>query len=97
MKNYNKEYIPFINSIKEKYLINTKLFLLNYEKLINYIIYFFEQEKKEKFNDKIKNHYKKYIKNELNLHKLKNRNIFGITKYINTLKNFFYENNNRLN
>ena len=54
MKNYNKEYIPFINSIKEKYLINTKLFLLNYEKLINYIIYFFEKEKKEKFNDKKK-------------------------------------------
>ena len=37
-----------------------------------------------------------YIKNELNLHKLKNRNIFGITKYINTLKNLFYENNNSI-
>ena len=96
MKNYNKKYIPFINSMQEKNLIDTKLFLFNNEKLINYIIYFFEQEKKENFNDKIKNHYKKYIKNELNLHKLKNRNIFGITKYINTLKNIFDDNNNSI-
>jgi len=43
-----------------------------------------------------KNAHKKYIKNELNLHKLKNRDIFGITKYINTLKNFFDENNNSI-
>ena len=36
------------------------------------------------------------MENELNLHKLKNINIFGITKYIDTLKNFVYENNNSI-
>ena len=81
----NKNYIPFINSVQEKNLINTQLFLYNNEKLINYIIYFLEKEKREKINDKIKAYYKKYIKNDLNLHKLKNRNIFGITKYINNI------------
>ena len=82
---FNKKYIPYINSIQEKNLINTQLFLYNNEKLINYIIYFLEKRKGEKINDKIKANYKKYIKNDLNLHKLKNRNIFGITKYINNL------------
>ena len=85
LDDFNKKYIPYINSIQEKNLINTQLFLYNNEKLINYIIYFLEKRKGEKINDKIKAHYKKYIKNDLNLHKLKNRNIFGITKYINNL------------
>ena len=85
LDDFNKKYIPYINSIQEKNLINTQLFLYNNEKLINYIIYFLEKRKGEKINDKIKANYKKYIKNDLNLHKLKNRNIFGITKYINNL------------
>ena len=85
LDDFNKKYIPYINSIQEKNLINTQLFLYNNEKLINYIIYFLEKRKGEKLNDKIKANYKKYIKNDLNLHKLKNRNIFGITKYINNL------------
>ena len=36
------------------------------------------------------------MENELNLHKLKNINIFGITKYIDTLKNIDDENNNSI-
>ena len=86
LADFNKNYIPYINSVQEKNLINTQLFLYNNEKLINYIIYFLEKEKREKINDKIKAYYKKYIKNDLNLHKLKNRNIFGITKYINNME-----------
>ena len=91
---FNKDYLPYINSIQEKNLVNTQLFLFNNEKLINYILYFFENEKgKELFNDKNKINYKKYIKNDLNLHKLKNRNIFGIMRYINYLKENFEKNN----
>ena len=83
---FNKDYIPYINSIQESNLINTQLFLYNNENLINYIIFFLEKENKEKLNDKIKAQYKKYIKNDLNLHKLKNRNIFGLMRYINILE-----------
>ena len=89
MADFSKNFIPYINPRQEKNLINSQLFLYNNEKLINYIIYFFEKEKQEKINDKIKAQYKKYIKNDLNLHKLKNKNIFGITKYINRLKQNF--------
>ena len=83
---FNKNYIPYINSIQEKNLINTQLFLYNNENLVNYIIFFLEKENDEKLNDKIKAQYKKYIKNDLNLHKLKNRNIFGLMRYINILE-----------
>ena len=92
LNDFNKKYIPYINSEQEKNLINTQLFLYNNEKLINYIIYFLEKGKEEKINDKIKAQYKKYIKNDLNLHRLKNRNIFGITKYINNLNHNFILN-----
>ena len=69
--------------------------MFNNEKLINYIIYFFEKENGKIFDDKNKTNIKKYIKNELNMNKLKNNNIFGIMRYINYLQHN-YENYNNL-
>ena len=94
-QDFSRKYIPYITPIQENKLINTQLFLLNNEKLINYIFYFLEKEKGEKINDKNKTNYKKYIKNDLSLNKLKNRNIFGIMRYINILKQNF-EGKNKL-
>jgi len=93
LQNYNRNYIPFINHLQEKNLINTQLFLLNNEKLINYILFFFEKEKGEKIDEENRIKYKNYIKRDLNLHKLKNRNIFGIMRYINNLKKHLEQNN----
>ena len=92
---FNRDYIPFINKIQENNIIKTQLFLFNNEKLINYIIYFFEKENGKIFDDKNKTNIKKYIKNELNMNKLKNNNIFGIMRYINYLQHN-YENYNNL-
>ena len=86
---FDKNYLPYINSFQEKNIINSQLFIYNDEKLVNYIIYFFEKEKKEKIDEKIKNNFRKYIENDLKVHKLKNRNIFGLMKYIISLKNYF--------
>ena len=93
MEKYNRNYLPFINHLQEKNLINTQLFLLNNEKLINYILFFFEKEKGEKIDEENRIKYKNYIKRDLNLHKLKNRNIFGIMRYINNLKKHLEQNN----
>ena len=90
---FKKNYLPFINSFQENNIINTQLFLFNNEKLMNYIIYFFEKEKKEKI-DNNKNNFIKYLENDLKLHELKNRNIFGIMRYINSLE-IYFENNNK--
>ena len=83
-KNFNKKYIPFITPTQEKNLINTQLFLFNNEKLINYILYFYNNEKKIEINEQ--NFWKQFIKNDLNMNKMKNRNIFGVMKYIDMLE-----------
>ena len=85
--------MPYINTFQENNIINAQLFLFNNEKLKNYIIYFFEKEKKEKI-DNNKNNFIKYLENDLKLHELKNRNIFGIMRYINSLE-IYFENNNK--
>ena len=89
MEKYNRNYLPFINSFQEKNLLNTQLFLYNNEKLINYILFFLSKEKGEKIDEEKNIKYRNYIKKDLNLHKLKNRNIFGIMRYINILKKYF--------
>ena len=89
MEKYNRNYLPFINPFQEKNLLNTQLFLYNNEKLINYILFFLSKEKGEKIDEEKNIKYKNYIKKDLNLHKLKNRNIFGIMRYINLLKKYF--------
>ena len=89
MEKYNRNYLPFINSFQEKNLLNTQIFLYNNEKLINYILFFLSKEKGEKFDEEKNIKYKNYIKKDLNLRKLKNRNIFGIMRYINILKKYF--------
>ena len=93
MENYNRNYLPFINLLQEKNLLNTQLFLFNNEKLVNYILFFLEKEKGEILDEEKNIKYRNFIKNYLNLHKLKNRNIFGIMRYINILeKNLEYNN-----
>ena len=94
MEKYNRNYLPFINSFQEKNLLNTQLFLYNNEKLINYILFFLSKEKGEKIDEEKNIKYRNYIKKDLNLHKLKNRNIFGIMRYINILKKYFEKENN---
>jgi len=89
MEKYNRNYLPFINSFQEKNLLNTQIFLYNNEKLINYILFFLSKEKGEKFDEEKNIKYRNYIKKDLNLRKLKNRNIFGIMRYINILKKYF--------
>ena len=94
MEKYNRNYLPFINSFQEKNLLNTQLFLYNNEKLINYILFFLSKEKGEKFDEEKNIRFRNYIKKDLNLRKLKNRNIFGIMRYINILKKYFEKENN---
>ena len=94
MEKYNRNFLPFINSFQEKNLLNTQLFLYNNEKLINYILFFLSKEKGEKIDEEKNIKYRNYIKKDLNLHKLKNRNIFGIMRYINILKKYFEKENN---
>ena len=89
MEKYNRNLLPFINSFQEKNLLNTQLFLYNNEKLINYILFFLSKEKGEKIDEEKNIKYRNYIKKDLNLNKLKNRNIFGIMRYINILKKYF--------
>ena len=89
MEKYNRNYLPFINSFQEKNLLNTQLFLYNNEKLINYILFFLSKEKGEKIDEEKNIRFRNYIKKDLNLRKLKNRNIFGIMRYINILKKYF--------
>ena len=90
---FKKNYLPYINSFQENNIINAQLFLFNNEKLKNYIIYFFKKKKKEKI-DNNKNNFIKYLENDLKLQELKNRNIFGIMRYINSLE-IYFENNNK--
>ena len=94
MEKYNRNYLPFINSFQEKNLLNTQLFLYNNEKLINYILFFLSKEKGEIFDEEKNIKYRNYIKKDLNFRKLKNRNIFGIMRYINILKKYFEKENN---
>ena len=81
-KEFTKKYIPYINSSQEDKLLNMQLFINNNDDLINYILYFFEKEKNIKINIS-----KKYINTHLDKYNLKNRNIFCITRYIDTLYN----------
>ena len=83
-KNINNDYlvnIPYINHIQERNLINTELFINNDENLINYIINFYNKEKGNFDFESIS------LRNILNNRKLKNRNIFTITKYFDDIYN----------
>ena len=83
-KNINNDYlvnIPYINHIQERNLINTELFINNDENLINYIINFYNKEKGNFDFESIS------LRNILNNIKLKNRNIFTITKYFDDIYN----------
>lgn len=77
-KDFTKSYIPYINSLQENYLINEQLYKGKDDELIKYIYYFLEKEKNINLNIK-------YIINHLNEYNLKNRNIFYITRYIDSL------------
>ena len=75
---FSQKYIPYITPNQENKIINTQLFKNNDDELINYIFYFIEKDRNININ-------KKYIKNHLNEYNLKNRNIFFITRYIDSL------------
>ena len=78
---YFNNSIPYINQIQENNLINTQLFINNNNILINYINNFYNNEQKcFSFNQVL-------LKNLLNKFKLKNRNLFTLTKYFDEAMN----------
>ena len=79
---FSQNYIPYINNSQENNLVNTQLFLNNTDGLVNYIFYFLENDKKYNININ-----KKTIIIHLNEYNLKNRNIFCLTRYIDSLYN----------
>ena len=92
-KEFHKKYIPYINPSQEDNLLNIQLFINNNnDDLINYIFYFFEKEKNININIT-----RKYIKNHLDKYNLKNKNIFYITRYIDSLYNNIIKKNFKIN
>ena len=77
---FPKKFIPYITSKQENKIINTQLFKNDDDELIKYIFYFIEKDKNIKLSLS-----KKTIKYHLNKYNLKNRNIFFITRYIDSL------------
>ena len=78
--------IPYINKINQNNLINTQLFLKNDNNLINYIFNFFVNEKGTCVLSK------EILRKRLIKYKLKNRNIFTITKYMDEVYNSIINN-----
>ena len=77
-----KIYIPFINKIQENNLINKQLFL-NVNNLVLYIMYCYKKENHcSDINSNI-------IKKRLEINKLRNHNLFSITKYMDNLYSDF--------
>ena len=92
-KEFHKKYIPYINPSQEHNLINIQLFLNNNnDDLINYILYFFKKEKNININIT-----RKYIINYLKKYNLKNKNIFYITRYIDSLYNNIIKTKMKIN
>ena len=80
-----KIYIPFINKNQENNLINKQLFL-NENNLVLYIMYCYKKENHcSDINSNI-------IRNRLKINKLKNHNLFSITKYMDNLYSDFINN-----
>ena len=77
--NFYRINIPYINKIQQNNLINTQLFFNDDCNLIKYFINFFI---KEKINCVLT---QTIIKNKLVKSKLKNRNLFTITKYMDNI------------
>ena len=89
---YNRINIPYINNYQENHLINRKLFINNNRDLIKYFIGFYNNNKHNHLKlDEIK------LKNILDKNNIINRNIFGITKYMDNIiynKLFIYNKQN---
>ena len=89
---YNCINIPYINKYQESHLINRNLFVNNNRDLIKYFIGFYNINKSNHLKlDEIK------LKNILNKNNIINRNIFGITKYMDNIfynKLFIYNKQN---
>jgi hypothetical protein len=90
LTSFSKKYIPYIDNTQEEILLNTQLFLSKDDELVKYIFYFYEKEKLNNLNINTK-----IIKNHLIKYNLKNRNIFGVTRYIDSLYKDFL--NKKLN
>ena len=91
MNNYYIINIPYINDIQQYNLINSQLFINDDDNLIKYFINFYTNEKDNCIlNQNILNH--RLIRN-----KLKNRNIFTITKYMDDIYNDIVNNEKNFN
>ena len=76
--NYNIN-IPYINQYQENKLINENLFVNDNDNLIKYFIGFYNNEKKNNDINAL------LLKNTIIFDNLKNRNLFGLTKYIDNI------------
>ena len=85
---FKKAFIPYIESNVEKVLINTQLFKNDTDNLIKYLFNMINIEKRINLNIN-----KTYIINHLNNYKLKDHNIFYITRYMDCLYRDLINNN----
>ena len=78
--------IPFINTIQENNLINAQLFINNDDEMINYFNNFYIKDKGYfSLNEKLLNEI-------LSKYKLKNRNIFTLTNYFDSIYELIINN-----
>ena len=90
---YNDISIPYLNKYQEKNVINTNLFINNDKELIKYFKGFYNKNNSNKNNIFQEIKIKKLLNSNINI---KNRNIFGITKYMDSISNkeFIYNKHN---